>query len=282
MKFETLEQVALSDIVAVFNHAFADYTLPVNLNDESLRRKMIAENIDLSYSVGAFEDEQLIGFILQAPDEIEGERLVYNAGTGIIPSHRGKSLTRRMYEWLMPRLREEKFDACLLEVLTNNLPAIRAYEKTGFRRLRELACFRGNAPLMDPQRFEEVEVRPLREKNYDWLPRFWNFEPTWQHNLPTIRRSANLTTGIGLFQKGRMVAYGIVDVHNGRVKQFGVDPEYRRREYGTLVLHHLGQLNSHELTVLNVDASDVATMGFMGALGFSVFTHQYEMKFSIE
>jgi len=281
MNFKTLENVSLADIVSTFNRAFADYTLPVQLSDETLRRKMIAENIDLSYSVGAFDQEKLIGFVLHGRDEIQGKELLYNGGAGIIPEYRGRGLTSKMYAFLLPRLKEEQFTACLLEVITNNQPAIRAYEKAGFQRLRELACFRGNAPIMDPQRFEEVEVHPLREKNYDGFQHCWNFEPTWQHNLPTMRRSANLTTGIGLFQKGQMAAYGIIDLQNGRVKQFGVAPNDRRKGYGTLLFHHMGQLNSPELSVLNVDTSDEATMAFLGALGFSVFTYQYEMELSL-
>lgn len=282
MEIKPLEKTDIPDILETFNLAYADYLIPLELTENQLRRKMIAENIDLSYSAGAFEEDRLVGFVLHAVDTLDDKRVLYNAATGVIPDYRGKGLVRQFYDRLMPRLRKEQFDHCLLEVITNNLPALRAYEKNGYRKQRELECFRGNAPVMDPNRHKDIRIYPLREKNYNWFPRFWNYQPTWQHTTETIRRSANLTTGIGLFKKGWMVAYGVIDAQTGRIKQFGVDPKYRRQGYGLLLFHHLGQLDNPELTVLNVDRSDEATTEFLRAMGFSTMLYQYEMKMEVD
>lgn len=278
MEIKTLEHIELSVLLATLNRAYEDYSLPIHMTGEQLRRKMIAENIDLSYSLGAFEDGRLVGFVLHGHDEFDGRRALYNAATGIIPGFRGRGITGQIYDRLKGRLKEENFDRCLLEVISNNLPAIKAYEKVGYKRTRELECFQGNAPIMDPSRYKNIRVKPLREKYYQYLPDFWNYQPTWQHNMGTIRRSAGIITGIGLFNERRwMVAYGLIDVQTGRVKQFGVHPNNRRNGFGLLLFHHLGQLGNPELTILNVDTSDEATIEFLRTLGFSTFAYQYEM-----
>jgi ribosomal protein S18 acetylase RimI-like enzyme len=278
MEIKTLEYIELSDLLTILNRAYEDYSLPIHMTDEQLRRKMIAENIDLSYSLGAFEDGQLVGFVLHGHDVMDGRRVLYNAATGIIPGFRGRGITGQFYDRLKARLEEENFDRCQLEVISNNLPAIKAYEKVGYKRTRELECFQGNAPIMDPSRYKNIRVKPLREKYYQYLPDFWNYQPTWQHNMGTIRRSAGITTGIGLFNQRRwMVAYGFIDVQTGRLKQFGVHPNNRRNGLGLLLFHHLGQLGNPELTILNVDTSDEVTIEFLRTLGFSTFAYQYEM-----
>lgn len=278
MEIKTLENTELSDLLSTLNLAYQDYSLPIHMTDQQLRRKMIAENIDLNYSLGAFEESELVGFALHGHDELDGRRVLYNASTGIIPDFRGRGLTGQFYDQIKGRLKEEHFDRCQLEVLSNNLSAIRAYEKAGYERVRELECFQGNAPIMDPSRHKHIRIEPLQEKYYQYLPDFWNFQPTWQNNMGAVRRSAGIVTGIGLFnERGWMVAYGFIDVQTGRVKQFGVHPNNRRNGYGLLLFHHLGQLGNPELTIINVDTADEASIAFLRTLGFSTFTYQYEM-----
>jgi len=135
MVLKSLEFLDLADIVHTFNCAFADYIVPVRLDERQLQRKVIAENIDLACSAGAFDGGELVGLILHGRDELNGDKVLYNGGTGVLPEYRGQGLVGRFYEFLGPRLIKAGFDHCLLEVITTNVPAIRAYEKVGFRAI---------------------------------------------------------------------------------------------------------------------------------------------------
>jgi ribosomal protein S18 acetylase RimI-like enzyme len=142
MEIRTLSGCSHQEILAAFNGSFSDYFVPLQLTLEQLENKMRTELVDAELSVGAFADDNLIGFILHAYDIVEGRKTVYNAGTGVIPNYRGEGLTRQMYDFVLPELRAKEIDSLILEVITENAAAIRSYEKVGFRRVRKLTGYK--------------------------------------------------------------------------------------------------------------------------------------------
>ena len=57
-------QTNLSELTSVFNKAFEDYIMPIQLSESGLLHKIQAEDIVLDHSVGAFDGPHLIGFVL--------------------------------------------------------------------------------------------------------------------------------------------------------------------------------------------------------------------------
>lgn len=143
IQIKTLAKTSLEKITGTFNLAFSDYFVPIHLTLEQLSAKMKSDRVNLEYSVGAFEEEELIGFILHGTDIIEDKKVAYNGGTGVIPSKRGKGLTKQMYDFILPRLKEEGIDYLTLEVIFKNIQAIKSYERVGFKIARELKCYKG-------------------------------------------------------------------------------------------------------------------------------------------
>ena len=85
MKITTLETSNIEDILSVFNSSFSDYSIPLQLNISQLKSKIEVDHVDLSLSVGAFENEKLVGFVLHGTSILNGEKVAYNGGTGVIP-----------------------------------------------------------------------------------------------------------------------------------------------------------------------------------------------------
>lgn len=114
MELKTLSNTSTEDILSVFNLSFSDYIVPFHLSIEQLTTKIAAEKINPDISVGAFEDGRLVGFILQAEKTGSGEKIIYNGGTGVVPESRGKGLVRKMYDFIIPILKERNADTLLL------------------------------------------------------------------------------------------------------------------------------------------------------------------------
>ncbi|MEO1486117.1 MAG: GNAT family N-acetyltransferase, partial [Bacteroidota bacterium] len=164
MQIKTLSGVSPEQILKVFNTSFSDYLVPLQLTTEQLETKMKADATELSISCGVFEDEQLVAFILHGSDTIKGEKVAYNGGTGVVPSKRGMRLTTKMYEFILPILVSKGIKRLILEVISNNVPALKSYQGVGFKTKRELLCYKGvelTLSLKGP-----AILKPLG--TYDW------------------------------------------------------------------------------------------------------------------
>ncbi|MFD1630701.1 GNAT family N-acetyltransferase [Pseudopedobacter beijingensis] len=161
MQIRNLSTQDNPDLVQAINGAFADYIVPFQLNAAQLQFKMATENIVPEWSVGVFEGEQLIAFIMHGVRTTAGKTVVYNAGTGVLPAYRGKGLVGKMYEYMQPFFEENKVQQLVLEVIEGNQSAIRAYEKNGFTIQRKLLCFDGELKVQPTS--ATASVRPLTE-----------------------------------------------------------------------------------------------------------------------
>lgn len=284
MKITTLENCSLQTIVEAFNASFAGYIVPINFTKKTLESKIKTENIMLRFSVGAFdENERLVGFVLHGLDTIEGEKIVYNGGTGVLPEHRGKGLTRQMYRFISPLLEVEDVVKCRLEVIEDNAGAIHNYKKIGFRVIRELECFSGELNIQVPEHLSDIVVKHIAEPNWKVIRSFWNMRPTWQNSIPAMKRSLEQQQFIGLYKDDLLVAYGIIHPKKGRVGQFGVHPDHRGQCLGKLLFHEMNKIETNKLTTINIDRKDEGTIRFLKSIGFGTYIKgQYEMEWLLD
>jgi ribosomal protein S18 acetylase RimI-like enzyme len=278
MRFQSLSSVSLAELTQTFNEAFSDYFVPLRLTEEAMAVKLRSESIDLRYSIGAFDGEELKGFILHGVDTWSGRRAVYNAGTGVVPAYRGKSLTRQLYSAIVPELKKEGMVHHQLEVIEQNAPAIRVYEKVGFTRVRTLSCFRG---LVAGEEAPGLSFSEVADPNFEAYRYFWNFTPTWQNDIPAVQLALDAHKVIELRADSELVAYAVYAPASGRVKQYGVHPEHRRKGYGRQLFGYLCQAaGGKEVTLINVDDSDTASHEFFEAIGFQRFLGLWEMTYT--
>ena len=154
IEINTLENVGFQEIAAAFNDAFADYFISIQFTAEHLEIKFAHEDGKLALSVGAFENGQLVGFILHFEDIIEGKKVDYNGRTGVRVAYRGNQLTSKMYEYLFPKLKELAIEKLVLEVINENHSASKIYHQLGFKTIREVECFKGKLNSVPLKRLE--------------------------------------------------------------------------------------------------------------------------------
>lgn len=274
-QFRTLTDIAIDDILAVFNKSFSDYITPLQLSRQQLEAKLASDNIDLSLSPGAFVDGEMVGFILHGYRFHQGRHLAYNAGTGVVPSQRGQGLTTKLYEFVMPLLKERGVEELSLEVITENKPALAIYEKTGFKKTRLLHCYRGAVKAIQSDAYE---VLPLENHHWPLLQSFWDVQPSWQNAIPAVEvlRATNYSAGV--FIDDLLRGYVIFNPLSKRVQHIAVDPAFRGQGVGRALIDHITSKFGEQLTVINVDEASAATTGFLEAMGLERFVAQYEMS----
>ena len=76
MTIKALTNTSAQERVVAFNTAFADYFVPFRFDEAQLAAKLASDKNDLSLSVGAFDQNQLVGFMFHDP--LLASQLIFN------------------------------------------------------------------------------------------------------------------------------------------------------------------------------------------------------------
>lgn len=272
MEIKLLNTSSLTAITSCFNLAFSDYSIPIQLTKEQLHQKILVENIDLALSVGVFDDQQLVAFILHAKKEVDQTKEFYNAGTGVIPSHRGKGLSVKMYDFILPQLKKQQFSKGSLEVITSNAPAIHTYKKVGFKIVQELACFKGSAQL-------QTEASPLevqRQQPIDWktIERLLSWESSWQNSLNCLQRLKKAPNCILIKQNHSTVGFAL---YNDAGKIYLLDSHVDQPTSLTQLLNFIDKDCNNPLLITNIPLQYKYITTAFSNNKFDNFLNQYQL-----
>ena len=276
MIIKTLNGINSEEILEVFNSSFSDYFIPFRLSLEQLNSKLKSDKIHLDISVGAFNNKKLVAFILHGFDVIDNKRIIYNGGTGVIPEERGKALTKRMYSYVLPILNEQKIDEVCLEVISENIQAIKSYKSAGFIIERDLACYKGEVKAS--YNLSNLELKEIDNYNWKLMQSFWNFSPTWQNSKNVIKELKDNNKSIGAYIDNQLVGYIICNVPNRRIQQMAVHKDYQRRKIGSSLISFIIKKFGNDLSIINIDKSSKPMNAFLLSVGFENYIDQIEMK----
>ena len=277
MQFKTLADISVKDVANAFNKAFEDYAIKMHRTEEQMAQKIRAEHIDLSMSVGAFEGDQLVGFILFGLDIVNGERTMWDGGTGVHPDYRGQRLTQKMFEYILPRIKKANVKRILLEVLESNHSAYRIYENLGFKKTRMLHAYDGTITKLQQPKYD---VTILNSFDIDALLNFSDWQPAWQQMNNRVLGWGDDITTIGVKDDDEIIAYTHYNPTTKRVFQFGVHKAYRRKGLGTALLSYICNHIS-PISIVNVDEHSTDAIAFLKTLGIAHFLDQYEMEMTL-
>lgn len=279
MEIKTLEDTDSKDILRVFNKSFSDYFIPFRLTEEQLKTKMLADKTDLKLSVGAFENGNLISFILHGFDIINNKRLAYNGGTGVIPERRGVGLTKKMYQFVLPYLIEKGVNSIVLEVINENIKAIKSYENSGFKTTRELVCYKGKTQITLTNK--ELEIKKLIKYDWNLLESFWDITPTWQNSKRVLENLKPINVSLGAYIKNQLVGYVIYNPNSSRIQQIAVHQNFRKLRVASTLIFELAKRYEQGLSIINVDKSSKSINNFLSKIGLENNLVQLEMKLEL-
>ncbi|MGV6830528.1 MAG: GNAT family N-acetyltransferase [bacterium] len=275
MTIKTLTNTSAQERVVAFNAAFADYFVPFRFDEAQLAAKLASDKNDLSLSVGAFDDNQLVGFMFHGYAEVEGKKRVYNGGTGVIPTHRGQGLTKQMYAYSIPLLKAKGIDQLVLEVIDKNIQALKSYEKSGFKITRKVQCYSGEITELPTN--NKINIQPLTAYDWQHLQSFWGITPTWQNSAHIIDHLGENTLAFGAYLKAQLVGYLVYNPTSKRLQQIAVSPAFRQQQIGATLIAYLKENYHHTLSIINVDETSKSLASFLQYIGLKPSVAQYEM-----
>ncbi|MBU7032501.1 MAG: GNAT family N-acetyltransferase [Theionarchaea archaeon] len=283
MEYRFLKHESLERIYRCFIEAFSDYLVEMQPSLEKFKRMLRRNGVNLQFSMGAYDHETLVGFILNGTGSWKNMPTLYDSGTAMIRTFRGKSYTKMMFEILRHEI-IGTYSTYLLEVIQENRPAYNLYHKQGFVIERELACFSIEKEKL-PDSGEKREYSVLSPINVSWkiLESFWTSYPSWQNSIPALKRINTSLETIGVFTRDTCIGYGFFTAESGEIHQIAVRKDMRRRGIGTFLLNTIAsRVDSDILKVINVDRRDQETIRFFEYSGFINDVNQYEMKLHLD
>ncbi|UCE43442.1 MAG: GNAT family N-acetyltransferase [Candidatus Bathyarchaeota archaeon] len=272
-------------LYSTFIEAFSDYQIKIQMTKERFNAINIRRGLNYELSVGAFDDNKMVGFTLNGIDLWEDKLTAYDMCTGVIPEHRGKGIGNSMFAFLLPKLRMAGVKQYLLEVLRSNEAAHKLYTRKGFRETRKLECLKITSSKLSAKTItrQDTAIRQIEKPDWSRFETFWDWNPSWQNSIDSMKRCPEEKMVYGVFHGDELRAYGILYPESGDIPQIAVDKDFRRRGIGSLLLKEFAERAgaAGKLSIVNIDSSSKETLSFFESIGFENFAGQYEMMLDL-
>jgi ribosomal protein S18 acetylase RimI-like enzyme len=275
ISYRSLSRADSTPLYECFLDAFVDYQVDMRMSHEQFQQRILRDGARLEISAGAFDENRMIGFYINASGMWREKLTAYDAGTGVIPAYRGQGVAKELFAFMVSKLKEASCSQYLLEVLTTNEPAVSLYRRLGFTETRRLTVFRRREPVQASG--DAAVVRRIEKPDWELCKSFWDGYPSWQNSIDAVDRIASDRVVVCAYVDARCVGYGIVFKPAASLMQLAVAPAYRRKGIGSMILSVLQNEVWESLKVNNVDRQLKGTMAFFEANGFELVLEQYEM-----
>lgn len=281
LHYESLNHIEREEIYQSFLKAFSDYQVPMNMTFLQFEKMLKRRGFDPSVSVGAFEENSLVGFILNGCRMWNGKATAYDVGTGVIPQFRKQGITNHMLQTARQNFGKSGVEQYILEVLTANTSAANIYTKNGFTVEREFLC----CQMDQGKKSTDLLHKPEQVMDPDWelFSKFWDYQPSWQNSIQSIEAVGENFNISAVRINNCIAGYGIIDKTTGEIPQIAVDKNWRNKGIGSSILADLiNRTSSNQIKILNIDTRSDAMLQFVTAAGFHNTVNQYEMKLELQ
>ena len=247
------------------------------MSEQIFAQRLARVGVRLDLSAGAFDDERMVGFYMNAVGLWQGKQTAYDAGTGVIPEFRRRGVAADLFTFMAPRLQQASISQYLLEVLKTNERAVSLYRKLGFEVIRNFAVLRLQKVVGDGP--GAVSVQRIDEPDWELFKTFWDGYPSWQNSIPAVEQIRDERLLVAAYADDKCVGYGVAYLPAEMLMQLAVAPAYRRKGIGRGILKalHMGET----LKVNNVDEELTGALAFLDANGFQTVARQFEMSKSL-
>ena len=274
MQVKPLSTTTFEELMDCFYTSFEGYFVKMPTDNAYFKNRWKAAKVDYDLSFGMFDNEKLVGFIVNAIDYRNGIKIAYNTGTGVIPEYRGKRIVKSIYDTAIPILNKHGINTCTLEVITKNTNAIKAYEHVGFNICKTYKCYNHT---FNEALESNLDIEHINASDFDWNLSKNESYYSWDNQKEAITRNSQLS--YYLFKKeNSVIGYAIADIKNGYIAQIEAFSN-SIQDYSNI----LKKLSSLSLNwrINNIDDRLTEKISVFESLGFQNSIDQYEMLLNI-
>ncbi|MCK8481053.1 GNAT family N-acetyltransferase [Psychroserpens algicola] len=256
-------------IMSCFLSAFENYFVPMPTDYNYYKKRWEAAKVNFNWSYGMFDGDTLAGFIIHAIDERHGEHIAFNTGTGVIPEYRGQKIVKSIYEYAITDLIRHGITKSVLEVITKNEKAIKAYQGVGFNISKTFKCFTGNLSIDEAQ----ITVKKVPFFDIDWnhIPN----QDTYSWDFHSRCLEHGNSDYYYVYHEDKIESFFAINVENGTINQLEVlinqNENWKR-------LFQAVQSITKQVRIINVDHRLEEKLRAIEDVGLLNTVNQYEME----
>ena len=274
MHVDNLSDITSDELLDCFLASFENYFVKMSPDRTYYMERWKASKVDFNLSYGMFDKGKLVGFIIHAIDTKDGILTAYNAGTGVLPEYRGQRIVKSIYAYAFKELAKKGVQKTMLEVITQNLAAIRAYESIGFEICKHYRCYNG---IISPTNSPDFQLEKRSPENIPWedLPNQGSY--SWEN-----QKEAILNGNYQFFHvlnNGIPESYFIIHAENPSIAQF--DLLHNSSDEAWQRLFSAIREISDKIKINNIDSSLVDKIEILRDMGLENPINQYEMDIEL-
>lgn len=282
--YRTLEDTEKEVMHESFLEAFSDYEVDMDIPFSHFKRELIIRGFVPELSIGAFDEDELVGFVINGVRDWYGTRTAYDIFTGVVPDHRRQGISTNIFKELKEMLKENNVEEYMLEVIKTNEGAVKLYKKKGFEVSRGFKCYRNYDPeeLKTETESDDLVIKGIDDIDLIDLQKLLDFKPSWQNSVEAISSLPDIYKAV-IYEKDREIqAFCIMDEKVGNLIQIGISDGYKSKKIlqemiGTLI----DDQDFDRLSAINIEEDSEFLNEMLPELGFELVAEQYEMKLSL-
>lgn len=180
MEFIPFNQVPLPQATALWNQAFSDYMIPIEMSEEALAKRLTDLQLSPSMSLVAMVEGQLAGIMLYGHHLLNGEKIAWIGGMGVHPDYRRVGVAQALIGEAVQMSEKLGVNRLLLEVIKGNERAEALYRRLGFDELNRVSFSKGQLTKRYVNRLNmAIKTAPLSEEI--WQKQ--ETKTTWQNTF---------------------------------------------------------------------------------------------------
>lgn len=278
MDIKRLSQCTLEDVLQAWNDGFEGYVVPIKLNLDAFLTRLVGEGLSPNHSIIAFNEKRPIGIVLNGFKTVDGKKIAWNGGTGVVTDYRGKGISRALIEETLAIYKQENIEIATLEVIKENERAIKLYEKYGYEISDRLLFITGEykTEISELRKVKEELLRPEQIPSFS----FYKEEVPWQCSWQSAKQGE---AKVFYNDENEPIGYAIYR------RIWDGDKKLNRIVFHQLVLLGKGKREdiARFIATITKDTVNITTINFSAKnpvsdffieQGLKVTTEQYQMK----
>ena len=188
-----------AELAALFTAGYEGYFMPVAVDESAFSFMAGTWDYDLDASLVAVDGNDDVGLCMLGVRGTSG----WIGGVGIVAGRRGEGIGEQLMRAIEDRAASRGIEQLWLEVLVQNEPAIRLYEKLGYRVVRELEVWSLDDLVLHAHNVASVPVADVVGRSPQ--------RPPWQRADAAVERQDDARALVGgdsslVFRSGNGVA----------------------------------------------------------------------------